>query len=101
EAQHMDDYMRFPGLPSKDLEYRAKLVELIYHPNLKLYNKFVQSAKDDPSLPHAYAQYVIHKEMSKQSTLSSLDIQKTAQKLFDEHTKQLLEIEGNYTLDII
>ena len=30
EAQHLADFQRFPGLPSAELEYRAKLTELAF-----------------------------------------------------------------------
>lgn len=101
EAQHLDDYKRFPGLASKDLEYRAKLVELIYNPSLELYHKFAQSAKEDPTLPHAYAQYAIMKEMSKEPPLDPKKIQEIAERLYVQHTDQLLKLGSDYSEGLI
>lgn len=56
EAQHFSDYSRFPGLSQSDLEYRAKLAELVAatHPR-RLVDKFAREAKNDLSLPHCHA----------------------------------------------
>ncbi|WFR57267.1 hypothetical protein QA584_27290 [Anaerocolumna sp. AGMB13025] len=60
EAQHLNDYINYPNLNARNLEYRAKLVELIYNTKpLDLLYKFKYQAKKDKTLPHAYAAYVI------------------------------------------
>ena len=64
EAQHLSDYSCFPGLTSAELEYRAKLVELIYAKNHSILNKFLNDAKNDPDFSHPYASYNIIKNMS-------------------------------------
>ncbi|MDP4170580.1 MAG: hypothetical protein Q8906_08210 [Bacillota bacterium] len=64
EAQHLYDYKYFPGLKSNELEYRAKLVELIYSKNHLILKKFLNDAKNDPDLPHPYASYNIIKNLS-------------------------------------
>jgi hypothetical protein len=64
EAQHLYDYKYFPGLKSEELEYRAKLVELIYSKNHLILKKFLNDAKNDPDFPHPYASYNIIKNLS-------------------------------------
>ena len=44
EAQHAADQNRYPGMSSEDLEYRAKLVELIYSEERQLLDHFIQEA---------------------------------------------------------
>ncbi len=64
EAQHYDDYLRFPFLSAgkqEILEYRAKLVELIYSSSDALLKKFMKEAKNDPHYPHLLASYQIEK----------------------------------------
>lgn len=56
EAQHFSDYKKHPGLSSGELEYRAKLAELVASKRpAKLMEKFTAEAKNDPSLPHSFA----------------------------------------------
>jgi len=105
EAQHQIDFARFPDLSPKDLEYRAKLVELIYEPvSFRLLKKFFYEKKDDSRLPHPHSAYVIMERLKamvfKNSKEPSLEqwmkvdsalIQECAWKLYDEHTKFLEE----------
>ena len=44
EAQHAADQSRYPGMSVEDLEYRAKLVELIYSEERQLLERFIQEA---------------------------------------------------------
>lgn len=44
EAQHAADQARYPGMSSEDLEYRAKLVELIYSEERQLLKQFLLEA---------------------------------------------------------
>ncbi|MBD5152117.1 MAG: hypothetical protein HDT16_06420 [Oscillibacter sp.] len=44
EAQHAADQSRYPGMSSEDLEYRAKLVELIYSEERQLLDHFIREA---------------------------------------------------------
>lgn len=46
EAQHARDKVRFPNMSSEELEYRAKLVELIYSSERNLLNQFCYEADD-------------------------------------------------------
>ncbi|WLR54548.1 hypothetical protein LC048_19295 [Mesobacillus subterraneus] len=102
EAQHLSDYSCFPGLTSAELEYRAKLVELIYTKNHSILNKFLNDAKNDPDFPHPYASYNLIKNISSkilekdyESNMNvwlAVDYQKissAALELFDENTSAL------------
>lgn len=65
EAQHLSDYKKFPNLNGGNLEYRAKLIELIYNPHpYNLIEKFLNQSKNDKTIPHSYAAYSIIKQLS-------------------------------------
>lgn len=64
EAQHLYDYHQFPDLEPRELEYRAKLVELIYTKNHSILQKFLMEAKNNPAFPHSFASYFIIKNLS-------------------------------------
>jgi hypothetical protein len=114
EAQHLSDYSRFPNLQAKDLEYRAKLVELIYEPkSIRLLKKFYYEKKNDSRLPHPFSSFVILKRLSQRAfgdegnsnleqwnTVDSIRIQEWAWSLYDEHTEQL-KVKGNGAEGII
>lgn len=114
EAQHLSDYSRFPNLASKDLEYRAKLVELIYEQDsMRLLNKFFYEQKKSPALPHPYSSYILMQRLAqmafnKEKTenlkewkrVAPEQINRWARILFDEHTQQL-EGVGRDTSGII
>ncbi len=57
ETQHFADQNRFPGMASWELEYRAKLVELIQGETVsaKRLRGFITAQGDDPDSPHTYA----------------------------------------------
>jgi hypothetical protein len=59
EAQHFSDNVRFPKLAQTDLEYRAKLVELVQarETQASLLAAFAAGAKRDRALPHPFAQW--------------------------------------------
>ncbi len=65
EAQHLSDYNKYPNLEGVGLEYRAKLVELVYYPDTfhKL-DTFINQSKNDKSLAHPYAAFLIIKGLS-------------------------------------
>ena len=46
EAQHAADQSRYPGISSEDLEYRAKLVELIYSEERRMLDRFLLEADE-------------------------------------------------------
>ena len=102
EAQHLYDYTHFPKLKSEELEYRAKLVELIYSKNHLILKKFLNDAKNDPNFPHPYSSYNIIKSLS--SSIFNKDyvhdinvwleedyqvISSTALNLFEQNTSEL------------
>lgn len=93
EAQHARDLIRYEHMSSADLEYRAKLVELIYSRERNLLIPFAQEANSgDQSNGHAAAASKILKEFSRKlgvsreriQQLSIGDIQSTARMLLEE-----------------
>jgi len=66
ETQHFDDYKHFPKLEQIDLEYRAKLAELIMSKKrtYELLDKFIVTMNNNPSSPHAYAEYCLLRDLS-------------------------------------
>lgn len=64
EAQHHADY-RYGSMASRDLEYRAKLVELIYYPTSAFFASLLSSGDlSDRSNSHAYAAAEIIRRLS-------------------------------------
>jgi hypothetical protein len=57
EAQHFSDYKRFPKLDPFELEYRAKLVEIVQADTTiyTLLDAFNRNGSDDRDNPHGYA----------------------------------------------
>lgn len=65
EAQHAYDKKRYLNISAIDLEYRAKLVELIYWPNEeKIQEIHRESDNSNPNNSHSVAAYKIINEMS-------------------------------------
>lgn len=64
EAQHLADYRRFPGLSSAELEYRAKLVELIYGEPEYLDVFRAQANGADEQNSHAYSSWRIVRDFA-------------------------------------
>ena len=94
EAQHALDMKNFPGITPAELEYRAKLVELIYSVNLGLLQKFLSEADESRAGDsHAVASARIKRELAcefadtDQTELSR--IQTRAQTLLRAHTKEM------------
>ena len=99
EARHFADYQQFPGLPATDMEYRAKLTELIYADETleALLEQFDASASDDPSASHPFAAFQIMRGLEA-SLLSSgslptdpLAVRWEARRQLDWHTTALVE----------
>jgi hypothetical protein len=59
EAQHFSDYRRYPKLAPPDLEYRAKLVELMLARDTQqaLLDKFSAEAERNRAPPHPFASW--------------------------------------------
>jgi hypothetical protein len=103
EAQHFVDKAEFPALNDSDLEYRAKLVELIYFSEMKYrLVHILHEANENRSDPHRYAAYCIVKELSARvlgesymiderrwASLPYDKIQAEAQTLLQEHKQRL------------
>ncbi|WP_312470116.1 hypothetical protein [Neobacillus sp.] len=114
EAQHLSDYSRFPNLQPKDLEYRAKLVELIYESKpIRLLKKFSYEAKHDPNFPHPYSSYILMTRLSKLAFgieeiqtlenwkfVDSSRVRDWAWDLYNGHTEQLI-VSGEGTVGVI
>lgn len=65
EAQHARDLARYPGISQEKLEYRAKLVELIYSSERTLLPEFLTEAVDsNPANGHAMAAARLKREFS-------------------------------------
>ena len=91
EAQHTRDLEANKDMASEDLEYRAKLVELIYSSERNLLQAFAQEADDsDASNGHAMAAYRIIKGFADTLGVKKIDpttlrinqIQEIAKRLF-------------------
>jgi hypothetical protein len=66
ETRHFADYARFPELGQIDLEYRAKLTELVYADSTlaPLITHFAQAAAPNPAAPHAFANDAVVRALS-------------------------------------
>ena len=97
EAQHARDIQSGRGMSSEELEYRAKLVELIYSRERNLLKEFAQEADPiDKGNSHARAAYRIMREFSDRlgtdvvdpSQLSIEQIQTVASLLFEKSQRK-------------
>lgn len=104
EGQHFSDYINFPKLKQRDLEYRAKLVELIKSKKTthEIIDKFINHASEHSHNAHAFANYCVIRDLSKAIFKEKYVNQKTewlnchadtikqnGLKLFEKHTKAL------------
>jgi hypothetical protein len=89
EAQHVDDFKKYPDLSSWELEYRAKLVELIYGKSEKLLSQFMNEAVNNPAFPHLFAAYKIKQAFNEKDLLFHQTIKDFALELYKDHTDQL------------
>lgn len=99
EAQHARDLTFWPDMPSALLEYRAKLVELIYSVERNLLTQFAREAdSSDNRNGHSAAAHRIVSECCKMldkcadelGMLSIEQVQSTAKSLFDKSTSALV-----------
>ncbi len=104
ETQHVDDFQKYPGLSAVDLEYRAKLIELIYSDDRNLFFGILrQSDSRDKNNSHTYASYLLGKDITRKVlgldmvfSLKQFDgkfpeIRQAARACYDEHTERLNE----------
>jgi hypothetical protein len=103
EAQHFSDKSDFPNLSSVDLEYRAKLTELIYFSEMKYrLASIIHEAFPAKTDPHRYASHWIVKRLSEKilnkpyvneeglwRSVPYKSIQTEALGLLQAHTQQL------------
>ena len=107
EGQHFSDYKIFPKLKQADLEYRAKLTELVLAQTTtyELIDKFITNSKNDISHAHPYANYMVIRNLSKalfksdyssdQTKWKAVSVKKintTALKLLEAHTQTLKKL---------
>ena len=66
EAQHnIDMQNKKYSMSSTLFEYRAKLAELVYYPNLELFESFLSHAKNDKKLAHPQAEFWVVSDLSR------------------------------------
>lgn len=84
EVQHSEDFILFPGIQPHELEYRAKLTELIYSNKQNLLEKFCNEEAVECSEynSHAIASMRIKSEMSGFLHANKDDISAKASELF-------------------
>ncbi|KMK77561.1 hypothetical protein [Alkalihalobacillus pseudalcaliphilus] len=112
EAQHFDDYQAFPKLGGKDLEYRAKLIELIYYQDHTFLEKmFVQAISNEN--PHNYSSYILKQELHdyffardlvEREEWQSVDypaISEYCRFLYEAHTKKLRQFGAEHVIGVI
>ena len=99
EAQHVADHRAYPGLTSAELEYRAKLVELIGYETVEdRLAFFLADARDDPEEPHPFAAHQIVERLAQRlfgpaaarhspwSDVDYAEVRRHAEALLDEDT---------------
>lgn len=104
EGQHFLDYLDFPRLKGPDLEYRAKLVELIKAEDTfnDLLELFINHAAQDASNSHSFANWKLVSSLSEElfdsefedalqkwEALDKIEVKTSCRKLFDRHTANL------------
>lgn len=98
EAQHAIDQARYKGITNEDLEYRAKLVELIYSRERRMLERFVGQA-DTTRADNGHglsAEHIVRgfemflkKERSRLAGLPVETAQSVAQSLFAESSEKM------------
>lgn len=104
EGQHFADYKRYPKLRSADLEYRAKLTEIVLADAtmIDLIGKFIANSKNDANNPHAFANFHLISRLSEklfnETFVDSLqrwkaadpkDLKEAARLLLTQHSLEL------------
>lgn len=74
EAQHILDNKTYQDMETADLEYRAKLIELIYSNDIEMLKGFARDARnDDETNGHQISQYKIKNEFEKELATRKID----------------------------
>lgn len=89
EGQHVLDIKKYPEMESYDLEYRAKLVELIYYKGPERLYKFLPSFSDDKNNLHPYANKKVITELSKRIFNKELE---TDKELWNQQYEKVREV---------
>lgn len=93
EAQHAEDYRRWNNIEPWELEYRAKLVELIYTQEMNLLEKFCREAiSERTGDSHALASVRIKREMGELISADIERIQTRAKELFVACSQEMKNI---------
>lgn len=96
ETQHLIDYKEYPTLKSDSLEFRAKIIELIYYNDTEKLYKIIEESNNNPENSHSYASFMIVKLLEfYKLKLNNIDIQTLTiiknklKSIFDIHSKYL------------
>lgn len=94
----LNDYKHYPNLSGKELEYRAKLIEIIYYSNHRFLEKLIYQAINNGN-PHNYASFQImqqlstyffrkyqEKDINKWMKINYKEISEYGEKLYREYT---------------
>jgi len=98
EARHFADYRMYPKLKSADLEYRAKLTELVYSSDQRsIMRRFAANASGVSNSPHTLANWHVVKEVSSLLTanvaMPDLEyLSKTEGKSISQAARSLLQL---------
>ena len=96
EAQHTVDMKQFPGITATELEYRAKLVELIYFNDAGLLQKFLSEADESKTNDgHAMASARLKREFANVDQTKLSAIQTRALELFHSHSEEMAAKYGS------
>jgi hypothetical protein len=115
ESIHYLDLNKYPNLSSADLEYRAKLIELMYCSEESIYSRIAEflngASSKDKSYSHPYANYCIMRDFSKvifnndyedaYAKWLQIDVEKlnqVATQLFESNEKKLLNKSDTFRL---
>jgi len=92
EAQHSEDLKRWPEMKPQELEYRAKLVELIFTKRGNLLEKFVREAdRSRAGDGHAMASARIAEEFEGDTNMDIPAIQQKARALLERSTAEMMQ----------
>lgn len=112
EARHFADYKLFPKLEQIDLEYRAKLTEVLLADETfsEVMDKFIHEQKADKKNPHAYSAYLAMnglatrmKVKNENTVLAGLDkteVKSEVKAMIEEHSS-LLNKKGADTVKTV
>ena len=90
EAQHTVDMKQFPDITASELEYRAKLVELIYFNDVGLLQKFLSEADESKTNDgHAVASARLKREFAYVDRTKLSAIKARALELFNSHNEEM------------